>query len=53
MLKTIGLPDKPVLSKNDSNKSVSSKNNNQRPIFGRNNSNSKTDKIVDKWYRVY
>ena len=43
MLKTTGLPDKLVPSRNDSSRSASSRNNNSRPASRRNNGNSKVN----------
>ena len=45
MLKTTGLFNKPVPSKNNSSRSASSKNNNSKPVFGRNNDNNKVDRF--------
>ena len=41
MLKTTGLPDEPVFSRNNGSRSTSSSNNNSRLAFGRNDGNSK------------
>ena len=43
MLKTIALPIKPALGKNNSSKSASSRNDNNKPAFERNNGNGKVD----------
>ena len=41
MLKTTGLPDKPVSSRNDGSKSVSNRNNNNRPVSRKNDGDGK------------
>ena len=46
MLKTTGLLDKPIPSKNNGSKSISNKNNNSRPIFSRNDGNGEVDGFV-------
>ena len=45
MLKILGLLNKPVLSKNNSNKLIFNRNNDSKPAFGINDGNSKVNRF--------